>query len=203
MPRRRAKPFKLKLKKKTIYTIFAIVCFLMAAILVVSFSKHGTGALWLNSLLKEKFGSLGFMMPIAFIFLGFLFLHLKRLYLSRLNVFLGYILFFVSLLGLTRAGAVGQELFNIFAEIISNRIADVVFIGGLLVGLIVFFDTSIDDIIEGLAACGKTLKRLIPRSIFVARPKPLINRNKHRLKRICLHLRLFRKKSLSYCLIDL
>ena len=178
MPRRRAKPFKLKLKKKTIYTLFAIGSFLVAAILVVSFSKHGTSTLIINGLLKETFGSLGFMAPIAFIFLGFLFLHVKRLYLSRLNVFLGYMLFFVSLLGLTRAGAVGQELFNIFAEILSPRIADVVFIGGLLVGIIVFFDTSIDDIIEGLVATGKILKRLIPRSIFAVRPKPLINRNK-------------------------
>ncbi len=178
MPRRRAKPFKLKLKKKTIYTLFAIVCFLIAAVLVVSFGKHGTSALLVNDLLKGWFGSLGFMAPIAFIFLGFLFLHVKRMYISRLNVFLGYMLFFVSLLGLTRAGGVGQELFNIFEEILNNRIADLIFIGGLLVGVIVFFDTSIDDIVEGLVAIGKTFKRLIPRSIFSARPKPLINRNK-------------------------
>jgi S-DNA-T family DNA segregation ATPase FtsK/SpoIIIE len=150
----------------------------VAAILIVSFSKHGTGALLVNNLLNEEFSYLGFMAPIAFIFLGFLFLHVKRLYISRLNVFLGFMLFFVSLLGLTRSGAVGQELFNIFAEILSTRIADIIFIGGLLTGTIVFFDTSIDDIIEGLVAASKTFKRLIPHSIFVARPKALINRNK-------------------------
>lgn len=178
MPRRKVKPFKLKLKKKTVYTLFAITCFVVSVILFISYGKHGPSAITINDFLKDKFGSLGFMAPIALIFLGFLFLHLKKMYLSRLNVFLGFMLFFISLLGLTKAGAVGQELFGIFGEILTPRIADIVFIGGLLVGVIVFFDTSIDDIIEGLSACVKTLKRLIPRSIFAARPKPLINRNK-------------------------
>jgi S-DNA-T family DNA segregation ATPase FtsK/SpoIIIE len=178
MPRRRAKPFKLKLKKKTIYTLFAIGFFLAAAILLFSFSKRGSSALILDLLLRNNFGSLAFMLPIALILAGFLFLHLKRVYLSRLNVCLGYLLFFVSLLGLTRNGEIGRGLFSVLAEILSPRISDIIFIGGLLVGIIVFFDTSIDEIFEGLVAIGKTFTRLIPRTIFATRPKPLINRNK-------------------------
>lgn len=178
MPRRRAKPFKLKLKKKTVYTIFAIGCFLAASILLLSFSKRGPAAVSINFMLLEKFGSFAFMFPFTFVFLGFLFLHIKKFYLSRLNVSLGYILFFVSLLSLTRSGAIGQEIFSIFAEILSPRGADIVFISGLLVGIIVFFDTSVDEILEWLMAIISTIRRLFPRSLFSSKPKPLFNRNK-------------------------
>ncbi len=179
MPRkRRAKPFKLKLKKKTVYTLFAIGCFLAASILLLSFSKRGPAALSINFILKDKFGSLAFMFPFTLVFLSFLFLHMKRLYLSRLNVSLGYILFFISLLSLTRTGTIGQEIFSIFAEILSPRGADVVFISGLLVGIIVFFDTSIDEILEWLLVISKVFRRLLPRSLFLRKQKSLIDRNK-------------------------
>ncbi len=178
MPRRRAKPFKLKLKKKTIYTLFAIGCFLAASILLLSFSKRGPASLAINLMLEDKFGSLAFMFPLAFVFLGFLLLHMKRLYLSRLNVSLGYILFFTSLLSLTRTGVIGKEIFSILSEILSPRGADVVFISGLFVGIIVFFDTSVDEIFEWLMAIGATLRRFFPRSLFSPKPKTLLNRNK-------------------------
>lgn len=179
MPRkRRANPFKLKLKKKTIYTIFAIGFFLAASMMLLSFSKRGSFAISLNFILGDKFGSFAFMFPFVFIFMGFLFLHIKRFYLSRLNVSLGYILFFTSLISLTRSGTVGQKIFSILGEILTPRGADIVFIGGLLVGIIVFFDTSIDEIFEWLMAIRKTFQRLIPVSLFTSRPKPFINHNK-------------------------
>lgn len=178
MPRRRAKPFKLKLKKKTVYTLFAIGCFLAASILFLSFSKRGPAAISINFMLGDKFGALAFMFPLAFVFLGFLFLHMKRLYFSRLNVSLGYILFFTSLLSLTRTGVIGQKIFSILAEILTPRGADIVFISGILVGIIVFFDTSVDEIFEWLIAIGKALRRLFPRTLFLPKPKTLLNRNK-------------------------
>ncbi len=178
MPRRRAKLFKLKLKKKTVYTLFAIASFLVTVICLLSFSKRVGAVLYFNQILNGLFGSLAFLFPLVFFFIGFLFINSKRLYLSRLNVTLGYILFFFSLLSLTRSGVIGQQIFFVLAEIISPRGADIVFIGGLLVGIIVFFDTSLDEILEGLVVIGKTFKRLIPYSVFASRPKPLINRNK-------------------------
>jgi S-DNA-T family DNA segregation ATPase FtsK/SpoIIIE len=119
------------------------------------------------------------MFPLAFVFLGFLFLHMKRVYFSRLNVSLGYILFFVSLLSLTRTGVIGKEIFSILSEILSPRGADIVFISGILVGIIVFFDTSVDEIFEWLIAISKTFRRLFPHSLFVRdNSKTLLNRNK-------------------------
>src|SRR5215469_6308755 len=142
MPKKRVKrkkPLKLKLKKKTVYTIF----------------------------------SLGFFL------VGLLFLRLK-MYLSQVNVTVGYVLIFVSLLGITRSGAIGQQIFSILQEIITTPGADLVFIGGLLVGTIVFFDTSIDEILEMLGNIRDTFDRLIPRKLFstVKSDKSLLQKNK-------------------------
>lgn len=182
MPKRRSsrkKPFKLKLKKKTIYTIFGIGFLLAGVFLLLLFIRPTEPSSVVTSQLTEKFGSLAFFSSFIFIFLGLLFLHLK-FYLSRLNVSIGYVLFFVSLLGLIRAGAIGKGIFTILEEILTRPGANMVFIGGLVVGVIVFFDTSIDEIFQAIGEIGKTLNKLIPRTIFSSakREHPLINRNK-------------------------
>lgn len=180
MPRRsRAKLFKLKLKKKTVYTLFAIGCFVIAALSILSFAKRGGSAVIdFNLMLTGSFGALALLFPLVFVFIGFLFINSKRMYLSRLNVSLGYILFYVSLISVTRSGSAGQTIFNILAEIITIRGADLVFLGGIFVGIIVFFDTSIDDIFEGFVAIFNTFKRMFPSKIFTPASKPLINRDK-------------------------
>src|SRR5687768_6435742 len=122
MPKRRSgrrKPFKLKLKKKTIYTIFGIGSFIVGAFLLLSFTQNGESAVAIYSTLTEKFGALAFFVPFIFFFLGFLFLHLK-FYLSRLNVTIGYLLLFVSLLSISRSGTVGSQIFTILEEILTT-----------------------------------------------------------------------------------
>jgi S-DNA-T family DNA segregation ATPase FtsK/SpoIIIE len=183
MPKRRRggrrKPFKLKLRKKTVYTVFGLGFFLSGAFLLLSFTRGNDVTLTLNSILEEKFGSLSILSPFVFILLGLLFLHLK-FYLSRLNVTVGYLLIFVSLLSITRSGTIGNQIFTILEEILTTAGADIVFLGGLLVGTIVLFDTSIDEIFQAIKAIGSTLNRLIPRQLFASlgESKSLLNRNK-------------------------
>lgn len=163
----RRKPFKLKLKKKTIYTIFGISSFLLCLFLLLSFFQSTGPALAISSGLQSNFGSIAIFFPFIFFFSGFLFLHLK-MYLSRLNVTIGYVLMFVSLVSLVRAGSVGNQIFTILEEILTTAGADIVLIGGLLVGSIVFFDTSIDEIFQALLATGDSLKKLIPFQLFAS-----------------------------------
>ncbi len=107
-------------------------------------------------------------------------MHLKKFYLSRLNVTIGYALVFLSIIALMKSGSVGQQLFQILSDLLTNKGADVVYIFGILVGCIVFFDTSIDEVFQGLGTVGKTFNRLIPRNIFsgLKKDKPAFNRNK-------------------------
>jgi DNA segregation ATPase FtsK/SpoIIIE, S-DNA-T family len=182
MPKRRArrkKPLKLKLKKKTVYTIFSLGFFLVGALFLLSIIHKSDSTMIINSWSHDKFGSLGILFPFALFFFGFLFLRLK-IYLSQVNVTVGYILIFVSLLGLTKSGVYGQGLFSLLKEIITIPGADLVFIGGLLVGTIVFFDTSIDEILEMLGNIRETFGKLIPRKLFggFKSEKSLLNKNK-------------------------
>ncbi|HSA83570.1 MAG TPA: DNA translocase FtsK, partial [Patescibacteria group bacterium] len=161
----RRKPFKLKLKKKTVYTIFGIGAFIVAIFLLLSFTRNGESSVMINDVLHEKFGGVAIMVPFVFVAFGFLFLHLK-MYLSRLNVTIGYLLLFISLLSITRSGTVGNQIFTILEEILTTPGADIVFLGGLLVGSIVLFDTSIDEVMQAIVAIGRTFNRLIPRKLF-------------------------------------
>jgi S-DNA-T family DNA segregation ATPase FtsK/SpoIIIE len=162
----RKKGMKLKLKSTTVYTIFALGLFGAAGIVLLSFVQSGDSASQIKTQLDERFGWAAILFPFVLLFFGFLLLHLKKFYLSRLNVSLGFLLFFISLVGLTRSGSVGKTMFQILEEIVTLRGASLIFIAGLFVGNIVFFDTSVDEIMETLATIRQNLHRLFPTRLF-------------------------------------
>lgn len=176
---KRRRPFKLKLKKKTIYTIFGIGFFLTGIFILLAFFNPTDSSVMITDQLYDKFGSASVLVPFVFIFFGFLFLHLK-FYLSRLNVALGYVLFFLSFIGIFRSGIVGERIFSILEEVITRAGANVVLLAGLLVSCIVFFDTSIDELIEFFGKVFRTLTKLFPKKLFSSfgRDKSLFDRNK-------------------------
>jgi len=161
----RRRKSKLQLKQGTVYAMFAIGLLVGAGILILSFFQQEGTALTLTNQLSESFGWTAALFPLLLIFFAFLLLRLKW-YLSRLNVSVGYLLFFISLLGLTKSGTIGQEMFRVLEEILTTKGADLVFIGGLLVGNIVFFDTSIDEIFQMLTGIGRTMLKLVPLKLF-------------------------------------
>lgn len=161
----RRRGFRIKLRKKTIYTLFGLGFILVGVLLLLSYSKSGDSMVVLNNLLDTRFAGVGFLAPFVFIFFGLYFLRLK-LPVSQPNVAIGFLLFFVSLLGVTKSGSIGSEIFRILEEILSTVGADLVFIAGLVVGNIVFFDTSIDEIFQALSFIGKNIYRLLPIGFF-------------------------------------
>ena len=162
----RKKGFKLKLKKNTVYTLFALGFIFVSILLLLSFTRNSDSFIIINTMLENRFGWTAFLFPFIFFFFGMLFLHLRKFYLSQPNVAVGYLLFYTSLVGLTKAGTAGNGIFTILEEILTTAGADLVFIAGLVVGIIVFFDTSMDDIFQALQAIGSTFKRLIPSTFF-------------------------------------
>ncbi|MDP2637548.1 MAG: DNA translocase FtsK, partial [Candidatus Levybacteria bacterium] len=115
MPRRkhyRKSKFKFKLKKGTVYSIFGLGFIVVGAILFLSFTKNGSSFLFINNLLERYFGGVAFLFPLVLIFIGFSFFKLK-LFLSKINISVGFALFFLSINALTRGGLVGGELFGI------------------------------------------------------------------------------------------
>jgi DNA segregation ATPase FtsK/SpoIIIE, S-DNA-T family len=177
--RRSRKPFKLKLKKKTIYTIFGIGFFLAGVFLLTSFFSTNDQSSLIKDRLDAMFGYGAFLFPFIPILLGFLFLNLK-FFISRVNVSIGYILLFVSFISVAKTGVAGNGIFSVLEEIITRAGANLVFIAGLFVGTIVLFDTTIDEIFQGIGAVFSTLNKLIPRKIFSSfrKDKPAFSKNR-------------------------
>lgn len=158
---RRKRSTKFKLKKNTVYNIFAVGSFLISIFLFLSYAQSGDSMVILNDMLTGFFGSLSFLIPVFLVFLGFFFLRLKS-YISRPNVIIGFLLTSLSLISLFRTGVFGTKLYEILSEILTVPGAGIVFIAGAIIGTIVFFDTSVDELLKALGAMGKTIPKLLP-----------------------------------------
>lgn len=169
------KKFKLKLKSNTIYTIFGLGSIGFGALLFLSFIGNGPSMEFLNSFIRQYFGAFSFFLPIVFILFGFLFFR-SKLALSRPNVFVGFLIVYLSAVIMFRSGYVGQMLFANIAEVITPLGTFVTFLIGIFVGLIVLFDTSVDEIFKGLTATKKTGRKLVPLGIFKKKTDALSNK---------------------------
>jgi S-DNA-T family DNA segregation ATPase FtsK/SpoIIIE len=166
-PARRSKR-KFKLKAGTVYTIFATGLFILSGLLAISFVNGGESALRIRNQLQEQFGGAELLAPLVPFFFAFLFLKIKKFYLSQPNVAVGYTLFFVAIIGLTKSGLAGQQIFSILDEMLNTLIADFILIAGVIIGNIVFFDTSMDEIVQALSAMWKTSHRLVPKKTIAS-----------------------------------
>lgn len=132
-------------------------------LLFLSFSKQEGTFAQINSLLAQQFGWAGVLFPILLIFFGFFFLRLKMV-LSKPNVAIGYFILFICLISLTKSGQIGTALFVSLAEILTDIGSSLVFIAGIFVGIIVFFDTSFDEIVGVITFTITNIHRLFPKS---------------------------------------
>lgn len=163
--RKRHPKLKLKLRKETIYSIFSFGLVLCGIISLLSFTKSGNSFIEINSLLEGYFGQGSFLFPILLILLGFLFLKLK-FFLSKANVSTGFLLVFLSFTAFTKGGLFGQYLFQLVADVISNIGAYILYLFGVLVGIIVLFDTSVDQLVDFIGYIGHLINKLIPSKVL-------------------------------------
>ncbi len=161
----RKRKFKLKLKNETVYSIFSFGLILAGIILGLSFSGGGGSLTSVNEILKSYFGAASYLFPLVLILFGFLFLRL-RLFLSRPHVALGFIIIFVALDGLLKGGILGLYLFQALADIITSAGAYLVYAVGIFIGIIVLFNTSIDELVAFAAAVGDVFQRLFPKKLL-------------------------------------
>jgi len=146
--RKKKKVFpSLKLKKETIRTIFFIFFLILAVISIFSFLQTGPIPIRLNNLLVESFGIGAILVPLLFFLASFLFAKVKSP-LKDLNVFLGFLIMFLSFVSLFKQGLVGNflslQLISLFGRVASLF----VFIFLFIVGFVILFDTSIAQVIK-------------------------------------------------------
>ncbi len=175
MARRYRQRIKFKLKKNTIYSIFSFGLILLGLLSLLSFSRSGGTFLKLNDELNKYFGMLSFFFPFVLILFGFLFSRIKAFF-SRPNVALGFLIFFASSSGLAKSGLVGDYLFQFLSEVITPLGAYLVYTVGILIGIIVFFDTSMDEIISSIVFLKDNITRLVPLSLFKSKSIPIVKK---------------------------
>src|SRR3989344_2737742 len=142
--RRRRKKY-LKPKKETIFSILAILILLSSLLTILSFFQHGTILDKLTILLTSNFGGMKFLLPAVLISISLYLTNLKIIKL-RPNIPVGLILIFLCLLGLGQSGDFGTYIWLTFSHSLSDIGSFMILALMLLIGLIVLFNTSIEEI---------------------------------------------------------
>ncbi len=168
---RKKKPFQLKLKKTTVYTFSTVVLFVLAGLILISFSRQGPFLTNVFIFLTHYFGWGTIFLPFLFLTAG---LMLSRLQwrVSNPNVLVGGFLLMVSLISLTRAGLVGYEIWQNLAFLISPAGALIVLLGFVFVGFVVVFNTSLEEMILFVSNIFASFKKIGQKDGFKKRKTP-------------------------------
>src|SRR3990170_6633302 len=138
--------FKLKLKPGTIFSIAQITFFIIAGLIIISFLRQGIILMRLNDLLIRYFSWTTVLLPFIFLSFGFLVSKFKTP-LGQPNVIIGSLVFYISILTLGRAGLVGRTFWEGISTLITGIGAFIFLFGTSLVGIIILFNTSIDQVV--------------------------------------------------------
>ncbi len=154
MARRRRKYHKrssLRLKKNTIYTLFAISCIVGGLALFASYTQSNELLAAINRYLTSYFGWISFIVPVNIILFGLILSRIKAPF-AHANVFLGFALLTVSLLGLFRSGQIGEQIFLVSNSIFGSVLSLIFFVAAALIGLVVFLNLSFAQVFEVFTA---------------------------------------------------
>ncbi len=181
MPRgRKRKLFKLKLKPTTIHTFFSVGFFALAAIIILSFSKQCPFLKKIFLLLNHYFGWGVVFLPFLLIVAGLIFskLHWR---ISHPNVFVGGLLLMVSLIGITRSGSIGFEIWQNLAFLITSIGAFLVLLGFIFIGFVVTFNTSLEETLIFFSKLFALMKKVSRQPQLTTKKLPFeINQQKKR-----------------------
>ncbi len=150
----------LPIKKETVRGIAQVGILAMAALVLVSFFRQGTLLITLNDTLVNYLGWSSIFVPFLLVSLGFLISTLK-FPLGQANVLIGFMLFFLSSATLSRAGVFGRSAWEGVVALITSPGAVVVLLGTSLVGLIIMFNTSFDQVLVLMAKFLKQVRRYL------------------------------------------
>lgn len=160
-PRTKSKKNKQNLQKGTIYNLFALGFIGAGLAMVFSFVKSEGTLSTLHTYAQNNFGNVSWLFPVLLFFLGFLFL--RKTFLSRAHLTVGFLLIFFSLDGLLASGSVGTKMHQTMINLMGELLTNAIFLLGIFVGSVVFFDITIDEIIDGFVFVGRTMGRFFPK----------------------------------------
>lgn len=149
--------FKIKLKKEAVYSIAYLTLFCLAFLVILSFTRQGEFLFNLNVSLLEYFGW-GTVFVAFFLLLSGLMLTKFNVPWNQATVMVGGGLSSLSLMGLTRSGLVGRGIFEQISYFITPVGGIFVLIICSLIGFVVLFNTSLDQVLFGLGDFFRAVK---------------------------------------------
>ncbi len=156
---------RLRLKQKTITAIAALTAIIFAGLSAVSlFSNSLILNFWKEFLFKYT-GVTAYFSPALFFLSGLVLLR-ARWKFAQMNVFLGLFTSLVSLMGLVgwvypgNAGILGRELWSELYLFITPAGAALLLLGTFLVGLVVLFNTSLNQCLEIITSVFKLIAKV-------------------------------------------
>lgn len=169
MARRRRK-IKFKLKKQSTYNIFVLLLIGIALLLSVSFFQSGSRLDLLKDIVLNQLGWGGYFLPIVLTLFAFLFLKIKTP-LSKANIPFGALLSYLCIISLTQAGYIGRQIWINFTDSVSEMGAFIILFGMFCIGLIVLFNTSIEDLVKFFSSLYKNFSKAFA-PLFTRKSKP-------------------------------
>ena len=142
---------KFKLKPKTITAVGTLIAFSLTILSTVAISTHSQVLSFWRDFLTENLGVMKFAAPIIFLLSGLVLTKVKWRF-AQTNVLLGFILIIISLASLIaavrfeKAGIIGQTLWWQLSSFVTPIGSGALLVLVFLVGLVVLFDTSLQQI---------------------------------------------------------
>lgn len=150
--------FQLRLKRATVFSIVQIFFLSLAGLTLISFARRGLILIGLNDLLIFYLSWATVFLP--FIFLSFAFFVSKlKSPLGQPNVLVGGLLFFISIVSITRAGILGKNAWEGVSSLVTGAGAFIILLGTTAIGVIILFNTSFDQVLAGIFALINRIKR--------------------------------------------
>lgn len=154
------KAFRVKLKPATIYSIVQVMFFSLAGLILISFARQGLLLVKLNDLLILYLSWTSVFLPFVFV-VSALMVSKLRTPLGQPNVLVGGVLFYLSILSLSRAGIAGSIFWDGIATLITGVGGVIVLLATSFVGLIILFNTSLNQALTWIGEVFSLVKRFV------------------------------------------
>lgn len=160
MKRKRVKrSVSARLKKKMTMTIISILMLLTAGFIMLSYFQQGELLSEFRDFVETLFGWAGFLFALLLLFFSIFILGIKTRF-TTVNVPTGLSLIFLSLLGLSQSGEIGYTLSSSIASLVSRPGVVILFFGIMVIGIIILFNTTLDEFAMFLIKIGESFGKL-------------------------------------------
>ncbi len=133
---------------------------LLGVVTIFGFLRQGAVLIKLNDWFTQYFGFAAVFLPALFFLIAIIFSQMKTP-LRQPTVLIGAVIIFLCLLGVGRSGVIGVWIWQQTAYLITPAGGIFVFFGGVLIGLVVMFNSSLQEIFEFFGQILKTIKKYI------------------------------------------